>query len=694
MEILEFTLFGAPKVVYKNQLLKFPERKGLALLCLLALEPIPQRREQIASLLWSDSTDERARGALRKVLVRLREILPNKEDEFLLFDRSTLALAHVHGSDWQRLRAAVQQPDSYSLSQLQALADLYQGQFLENLEFDNNDGFNQWLRLKREQALETQDRLLEHLAKRHAVQGNLEAAIQTTEQRLHLNNLNEDAYAGLLQLLLSAGKRVAVTETYNRYVQVMHDELSLTPSPEITVLAEQARGTTYKPTVLTLPKNPAPQTAKSAPDWSSLLVGRESEWQQLENAYARGLLIYIVGPPGIGKTRLMQEFAASKGSYWGQFNARPSDLGVPYAAYARSIRHLLERFADVRLEPWVQAELSRIIPEMSSESFSPNTLPPQESKLRLCHAIAEFYIAIAPQMTGMLIDDIQFFDQSSAEASLYLVSTWQQFGGDQANTQHFLTTFRTGEMPPGVEEGIRQQAAAGLAALIELQPLSEPALQKMLAAMPQKPDHALIDKIHHFTGGNPMFALETLKSLSNTKPNTLPVTTSVLELIQHRLERLSVPARNLARLAAVAGADFSLEVAVEIFQHDQLLQALEELETQHFFAGAAFVHDLLYEATLQATPKGVRQLLHGSLLRVMPQAHAVVRLRHALGAENPEAVLQHSLGAAQEALELVTSDVLKQLEQALVFLEQRQMQSQAAQVREELERLGKALSVT
>lgn len=688
MEILEFTLFGSPKVVYQNQLLKFPERKGLALLCLLALEPAPQRRERVASLLWPESIDERARGVLRKVLLRLREILPDEGVEFLLSDRSTLALAPNHSSDWHRLRAAVQQPHSYSLSQLRELTGPYQGQFLENLEFDDTGEFNQWLGLRREQALETQDRLLEHLAERHAAQGDLAAAVQTTEQRLRLDNLNEDAYAELLQLLLSAGKRAAVAETYNRYVQVMRDELSLTPSPEITVLAEQARGRAHTPTVFPLPKNPPPHTAKAAPGWSHALVGREAEWEQLEAAYAKGLLIYILGPPGIGKTRLMQEFAVSKGGYWGQFNARPSDLGVPYAAYARSIRHLHERFAAVRLEPWVRAELSRIIPELSTGPLAPSTLPPQEAKLRLCHAIAEFYIAIAPQMTGMLIDDIQFFDQASAEASLYLVSTWQRFGGDHANTQHFLTTFRTGEMPPGVEEGIRRQAAAGLAALIELQPLSEASLQEMLTPMLGKPDRALIGKIHHFTDGNPMFALETLKSLSDADPNTLPVAASVLELIQCRLERLSGPARNLARLAAVAGADFSLELASEIFQRDQLLQALEELETQHFFVGAGFAHDLLYEATLQTVPKGVRQLLHGSLLRAMPQARAVVRLRHALGAENPEAVVQHSLGAAREAFELSTPDILKQLKQAMVFLEQRQMPIQAAQVQDALGRLG------
>lgn len=51
-----------------------------------------------------------------------------------------------------------------------------------------------------------------------------------------------------------------------------------------------------------------------------VLIGREAAWAQLEAAWgqleaawAAGQTIYVTGAPGVGKTRLAQDFVASKG---------------------------------------------------------------------------------------------------------------------------------------------------------------------------------------------------------------------------------------------------------------------------------------------------------------------------------------------------------------------------------------------
>ena len=44
-----------------------------------------------------------------------------------------------------------------------------------------------------------------------------------------------------------------------------------------------------------------------------VLTGREAAWAQLEAAWAAGQTIYVTGAPGVGKTRLAQDFVASKG---------------------------------------------------------------------------------------------------------------------------------------------------------------------------------------------------------------------------------------------------------------------------------------------------------------------------------------------------------------------------------------------
>ena len=78
---LEVAVDGAPLVV--------DTRKALAILALLAVERRPFAREELAALLWPDSDDESARGALRRTLSVLRASLG---DRWLRIDRSTVAV--------------------------------------------------------------------------------------------------------------------------------------------------------------------------------------------------------------------------------------------------------------------------------------------------------------------------------------------------------------------------------------------------------------------------------------------------------------------------------------------------------------------------------------------------------------------------------------------------------------------------
>ncbi|HZI73362.1 MAG TPA: winged helix-turn-helix domain-containing protein, partial [Gemmatimonadales bacterium] len=62
--------------------------KSLALLTYLVLEPGPHSREELAGLLWGESSDEEARASLRQALKQLRGEL----GEILRSDRSVIQL--------------------------------------------------------------------------------------------------------------------------------------------------------------------------------------------------------------------------------------------------------------------------------------------------------------------------------------------------------------------------------------------------------------------------------------------------------------------------------------------------------------------------------------------------------------------------------------------------------------------------
>ena len=73
------------------------------------------------------------------------------------------------------------------------------------------------------------------------------------------------------------------------------------------------------------------------------------------------------------------------------------------------------------------------------------------------------------------------------------------------------------------------------------------------------------------TGGNPLFILETLNALLTQEQArltgnvaNLPAPGSVGQLIERRLGQLSAAALRLARVAALAGQDFSVELAAQV----------------------------------------------------------------------------------------------------------------------------------
>jgi tetratricopeptide (TPR) repeat protein len=129
---------------------------------------------------------------------------------------------------------------------------------------------------------------------------------------------------------------------------------------------------------------------------------------------------------------------------------------------------------------------------------------------------------------------------------------------------------------------------------------------------------ALAAQLHRHTGGNPLFALETLRQAwvdGRLGALTLPRPGSVARLIERRLSRLSTDAVRLARCGAVAGQDFSIELATDVLGVPvlDLADAWTELEQAQVLRDGAFAHDLIFEAVLASVPRPIAQHLHGQI---------------------------------------------------------------------------------
>ena len=83
-------------------------------------------------------------------------------------------------------------------------------------------------------------------------------------------------------------------------------------------------------------------------------------------------------------------------------------------------------------------------------------------------------------------------------------------------------------------------------------------------------------------------------------------------LVERRLGQLTSEALRLARVAALAGAEFSAELAVAVLEAHPLdiAEPWRELETAQVLRDGGFAHDLIFETTRASVPVPIARLLH------------------------------------------------------------------------------------
>jgi hypothetical protein len=194
------------------------------------------------------------------------------------------------------------------------------------------------------------------------------------------------------------------------------------------------------------------------------LIGREREWALMERAWGASQAVILSGAPGVGKTRLLEDFLAAYGGV--RFEGRPGDTLHPYSTHARTYRQLLERF-ELSLEDWVRAELARILPELGDAA------PPMGSdadRLRFVQAKARVTRqAVSLGMRAVAVDDLQFVDDASLEAGYAVYS--EHWG--HADGMRTIMAYREGELSSRAQSMLEATVNAGLGVHVRLEPLSD-----------------------------------------------------------------------------------------------------------------------------------------------------------------------------------------------------------------------------
>jgi predicted ATPase/DNA-binding SARP family transcriptional activator len=312
---------GPPSLEYDGQPVHVARRKALALFIYLAVNQRPHSRDVLAALFWPDLGERQARTMLRHALAALHQAI-GAHWLVLTEDRVAVAARPDLAVDIWQFRAllasvAAHHHPPYALcdecvAALSAAVAIAQAGFLAGFSLPDAAEFELWQLAESERVQRELATALEQLAHVHALAGRREftQAIEYAHRWLALDPLHEPAHRALMRFYVWSGDRAAAQQQYQECVRILATELDAAPDAETTDLYEQIRtGRVVEPARL-----PSPLLAHNLPPQPTPFVGRTHELAQLatqlDNPMCR--LLTVVGPGGVGKTRLAIEAARAR----------------------------------------------------------------------------------------------------------------------------------------------------------------------------------------------------------------------------------------------------------------------------------------------------------------------------------------------------------------------------------------------
>lgn len=576
------------------------ERKQALLLAYLSIEG-PTPRGKIARLLWPDAPEARARGNLRQRLAVLRQ---SAGIDLVRDDAGVLSLAPV-------LEVAPSPANG---------ADL-----LANFEYDDCDAGAQWLDGQRESERARQRAAL-LLAIRAAVQaGQLDDALRLADSLLALDRESEEAYRAQMEVLYLRGDTAAAIAVWDRCKEMLRQLYGVTPSATTRQLGE---------TILAAAASavPAPAVAADAIPVTVLrpprLVGRGALVQRLLDAWRSGRTPWVSGEAGLGKSRLLAEFALAVGPC-ASASARPGDANVPYASLERLVLAAIDRF-EPSLDGDHLRDAARLLPRVAALRAGEVPAPVHtDYERRQClRAVAQLLADCGARgCQALLLDDLQFADAASVEAAIEIArSNDSSKGGDKdsrksgANAPRFIFATRPDEPASHQVAWWASLADHERFPRIELQPLDADGVAELIGTLGLKAldANALARRLWRQVGGNPAFVLESIKLVlalggqAAIGQGSMPLAPDIVAVIERRIGLLSTQARHLAQLAAIAGESYSVPLAAAALACAPLAlsEPLRELELRQVLYGRQFVHDVIAVAVNRSIPQSVAEFMH------------------------------------------------------------------------------------
>jgi adenylate cyclase len=342
--------------------------------------------------------------------------------------------------------------------------------------------------------------------------------------------------------------------------------------------------------------------------------GRDEELKILEDhldlaLHGKGTTIFISGEAGVGKTRLVSEFmnvdCAKKESVSTMAGYCLGRSTVPYFPFIEAFRAHFASEGKSRAKHTTSENLGVVswlkgaepkVGQLGIKGWltgsgrteiteSPEILSPEMRKNMTHAAVAEALMLEAIEKPIVLfIDDLQWADSASLSMLHYISRAII------SSRVLIIGTFRSGELIPDSEghahplvETLRLMGREDLYVEIKLSSLSQSEVQKLAESMLSGGmDRDLIEKLALESQGNPLFAIESLRLLSESgklvredgrwrlSGDKVGIPDKVKDIILRRIDFLSSTQRRLLDFASVAGENFDAALIASAFSMDKL----------------------------------------------------------------------------------------------------------------------------
>lgn len=616
MSHLKIYLLGAPLIELDGKSADFDTRKAIALLAYLVITGEHHTRDFLATLLWPELDQSRARAALRRTLSALKSAVGDEpleiERDVVGFNRSAdvwldvdvflnyLEVAQSHGHSSEEVCSRCLEP-------LRAAAELYRDDFLSGFTLRDSPNFDDWQFFQTDEFRRKFAFTLEKLVLGYAAQEEFETAIEYAHRWLALDQLQEIAHRQLMQLYVQSGRRNLALRQYRECVRILSQELGVSPLEETVQLYEAIRDNRLpaerEPTRRKVVEVSRPSVSVSEERSPSvdihLLVGRTEEWDRLIQIYdsldASGHFIVISGEAGIGKTRLAEELLAHarpQGAIIVKSRCYEGETDLSYEPIVEGLRAALNQSTGINkledLSPHWLAEIARLLPELFD--LFPN-LPHAKSiegpgaQTRFFEAIAQFLLALCagPAPGILFIDDLHWADAASLDFLSYLVRRIRR------HPLLILSTWRSEELTTGhrLDRLLGETQRAGTATQISLSRLTSADVREWIETIsqPELPSD-LSERLFQETEGLPFFVVEYLTAFLKSSPKDeishwdLPG--GVRDLLHSRLQGVSETGWQILTTAAVMGRSFDFDTlrSVSGRSEEEAIAALEDLIDQ------------------------------------------------------------------------------------------------------------------